>query len=164
MDDFTKTSANPVDSLAQIESLVILLHPSENEGAVRVYPEILIVILRDNVVIVAWLVLAGGASPGHRRRWKPVGVTVEDQPGHALRGVHVLRLLHPPRRNCVISHSQRKSPNSATRSQINRLSRIYSYVHRERPYMYCIYIRIIYSELHIHTLYIYICHRYIHTV
>lgn len=114
MDDFTEASANAVDSLAQIESLVVLLHPSEHQGAVRVYPQILIVILGDNVVIVARLVLAGGASPGHRRRWEPVGVTVEHQPRHALRGVHVLRLLHPSRRNCVISHSQRKSPNSAT--------------------------------------------------
>lgn len=91
VDDLAEAGADAVDRLAEVEALVVLLDPGEHERAVRVDLGVVAVLVAGNVLVVAGLV-AAGLAPGDARRWEAVGVAVEDQPGHALRGVHVLGL------------------------------------------------------------------------
>lgn len=94
VDDLAESCPDSIDGLAQVVALVVLLHPGENQRAVRVYFEIVAVLVGNYVLVVAGLV-AARLAPGHARRRKTVRVAVQRQPGHALGGVHVLGLGQP---------------------------------------------------------------------
>lgn len=94
VNDFAEPGADPVSSLAQIKALVILLHPTEHQRAVRVYPQVLHVLVAGYVVIIARC--SAATSPPRDHRWRePVGVTMQAQSRHPLRRAGVLRLHHP---------------------------------------------------------------------
>lgn len=97
--DFAEAGPDSVHSLAQVKSLVVLLHPSKDQGPVRVYPEILGVLVRHDIAIVSRL-LAAGPPPRDRRGRKSVRVAVEHQPRHPLGGTDILGLHHPTGWHC----------------------------------------------------------------
>lgn len=105
MYDFAEASADPIHRLAQIKALVVLLHSTKHQRTVRVYPQVLSVLVRDDVAIIAGF-LAASAPPRHRRRRKSIRVTMENQPRHPFRGTDVLRLHHPTGWHCyAVQHT-----------------------------------------------------------
>lgn len=99
MYDFAEASANPVYRFAQVKSFVILLYPTEHQGPVRVYPQVLGVFVHDYVAIIPRL-FAASTPPRDRRWWKSVCVAVENKSRHPLGGTDILGLHHPTGRHC----------------------------------------------------------------
>lgn len=99
MYDFTEASADSVHRLAQIKTLVVFLHSTKHQRAVRVYPQVLRVLVRDDVAIIARF-FAASPPPRNRRRRKSIRVAMENQSRHPFRGTNILGFHHPTGWHC----------------------------------------------------------------
>lgn len=128
--NFAESGSDSIDRFAQVISLVVLLDSPENERSVRMYAELLGVLVTGNVKIISGS-CARTASPRDRRWWKSIGVAVQHQLRHTLRCVDVLRLHHPTGRNYIPPgkhsqsyNSQNLEPRRFSRRRLQKMQRL----------------------------------------